>query len=67
MRHGTIMITNRKRIMLYLLAVLGCIKCSGSVRLIPAIITKGLCPGPDSRYWSIRTYSPAEKVQELSG
>ena len=39
------MTTNRKKIRLCLLAALRCIKRSGSVRSLAAIITKGLCLG----------------------
>ena len=44
-RHGQSYGANRKKIGLYLLAALRCIKRSGSVRSLAAIITKGICLG----------------------
>lgn len=65
MQQGTIVITNRNKDHVVLFGGIGVHKALMEC-LISAIITKGLCPGPDSRYWSSRTCRPAEKVQELS-
>ena len=60
------MTTNRKKIRLCLLAALRCIKRSGSVRSLAAIITKGLCLGLLAVSFTPHQVAAADNAAQLS-
>jgi hypothetical protein len=66
MRHGQSYGKNRKKIGLCLLAALRCTKRSVSVRLLVAIITKGLCLGLLAVGFTPHQVAAADSAAQLS-